>query len=79
MKKEDMKSYLIIILALIILVTIGCRKKKDEPIALTNAFVHTNGTDIIDANGNKIYLRGVAFGNEVWSVDSNHKCTSWVF
>lgn len=40
MKKEDMKSYLIITFALTILAKIGCRKKQDEPIASTNAFVH---------------------------------------
>lgn len=47
----------------------ACRKKdkEEEPTALQRTFVHTSGTDIIDASGNKLYLRGVAFGNEVWT------------
>jgi endoglucanase len=49
-----------------ILIT-ACRKKDAEPTAVQSAFIHTNGTDIIDASGNKVYLRGVAFGNEVWT------------
>lgn len=50
----------------------ACHKKHDEvqssiPQPIVSTHVHTNGTDILDANGNKIYLRGVAFGNEVWT------------
>jgi len=62
-----MRYYFIIAFAAIIIGTVSCHKKHDEPIGNTHRFIHTSGTDILDANGNKIYLRGVAFGNEVWT------------
>jgi endoglucanase len=51
-----------------ILSFLGCHKKHDasEPSGSSGS-LHTKGTDIVDANGNTVYLRGVAFGNEVWS------------
>ncbi|WP_018344879.1 glycoside hydrolase family 5 protein [Cytophaga aurantiaca] len=66
-KKQVMHSKLIVALAILLIGTMSCHKKHDEPTGNTHAFIHTSGTDILDANGNKIYLRGVAFGNEVWS------------
>ena len=41
----------------------------EEPIkdAPANPLVQLNGTDIVDANGNTLYLKGVAFGNQIWS------------
>jgi len=33
----------------------------------TNEYFHTSGTQILDPNGNPIYLQGVAFGNQVWN------------
>lgn len=56
----------------------SCKKKKDDDVSGSSngfSFLHTNGTDILDANGQKITLQGVAFGNEVWSnveVPANH-------
>lgn len=32
-----------------------------------NSLVSLNGTEILDAQGNPLFLQGVAFGNEVWS------------
>lgn len=54
---------------LLSVLTLSCRKKKDADVnqPIVSSYVHTHGTDILDANGNKIYLRGVAFGNEVWT------------
>jgi endoglucanase len=66
-KKHSMNLYFNIVTAVLLAGAVGCHKKHDEPTGNAHAFVHTNGTDIVDANGNKIYLRGVAFGNEVWS------------
>lgn len=56
---------------LLSILILACRKKKDEvdastPQPVASSHVHANGTDILDANGNKLYFRGVAFGNEVW-------------
>jgi len=71
MKKQHIKqlrSYrFIIAFVFVAIVAVSCHKKNDDPTGNTNGFIHTSGTDILDANGNKIYLRGVAFGNEVWS------------
>lgn len=61
-----MKYYFILAFAIGIAAS-SCHKKNDEPAGNPHPFIHTSGTDILDANGNKIYLRGVAFGNEVWS------------
>ena len=30
------------------------------------SFVRVNGRDLIDENGNAVYLRGISFGNDVW-------------
>jgi endoglucanase len=59
-------KYILVVCMCSILIT-ACRKKDVEPTATQSAFIHTNGTDIIDASGSKVYLRGVAFGNEVWT------------
>ncbi|HEY1406124.1 MAG TPA: glycoside hydrolase family 5 protein [Spirochaetota bacterium] len=32
-----------------------------------NPFIHASGRDLVDAKGKKIILRGIAFGNDVWS------------
>ena len=61
-----MRYCIIIAFAAVIIGTVSCHKKDNEPTGNSKSFIHTRGTDIIDANGNKIYLRGVAFGNEVW-------------
>ena len=31
------------------------------------AFLHTQGTEIVDGDGNPVFLKGVSFGNEVWA------------
>lgn len=48
----------------------GCRKNTNpvsNPSATGNAFLHVSGKNIVDEKGNQVWLRGVAFGNEVWS------------
>ena len=48
----------------------SCNKSDDTAIIPTESqsiFVHTNGTKIVDSNGNEIKLQGVAFGNEIWN------------
>lgn len=58
---------------LIIFLIASCHKDSnmtiDSPIEL-NKFIHTFGKEIIAANGTPIYLKGVAFGNNVWSNNS---------
>lgn len=67
---NDKSIFILFIFSTIVLVS--CHKKKnDEPFAGSSGHVHANGTDILDAAGNKIFLRGVAFGNEVWSNSPN--------
>jgi endoglucanase len=49
-------------------IAIACRKKHDdESTSIDSRQLHASGIDIIDGSGKKVYLRGVAFGNEVWS------------
>lgn len=48
----------------------NCKKNKSPdngggPTA--NSFVHATGKTIVDANNQEVQLKGVAFGNEVWS------------
>jgi endoglucanase len=63
-----MSLYKILSISLLLTIIFSCHKKEDEGAQpTTSTHVHTNGTDILDANGNKLYLRGVAFGNEVWT------------
>jgi endoglucanase len=66
-KHNSMKYFFIAAIAAVITGTISCKKKHDDPTGNAKAFIHASGTDIHDANGNRIYLRGVAFGNEVWT------------
>lgn len=62
-------------LGTVLLITIASflayRKKKGAPDPVstngsTNTMIHTSGTNIVDAGGNVVRLRGVCFGNEVW-------------
>ncbi len=53
---------------------ISCNNNSDENNGNTTiipdvktSFIHTSGNKIVDANNNPIQLKGVAFGNEVWS------------
>ncbi len=41
------------------------------PIENPNPFIQLSGTDLVDVDGNAIYLQGVAFGNEIWNNSSN--------
>jgi endoglucanase len=55
------------ILFLSIVLLFSCRKRNETPAVASSNFLHTSGTDILDANGNRVHFRGVAFGNEVWT------------
>lgn len=47
---------------------LSCKKNDTStPRGGNKDFIHTEGSLIKDGNGNTIILRGVAFGNEVWS------------
>ncbi len=56
---------------LLLFLCASCKKQvneevKDSPVA-TNDFMHAKGKLIVDGSGNPIDLKGIAFGNEVWS------------
>jgi endoglucanase len=56
-------------LLLLQLFIISCKKNGggDPPAVKGDTrFLHVNAADIVDSNGQKVFLRGVAFGNEVW-------------
>ena len=44
----------------------------DNPIVepVENPLIQLSGTDIVDANQNPIFLKGVAFGNQIWDNSS---------
>jgi endoglucanase len=50
---------------------VSCNKKEDgntQTNSQTNtSFIHTLGNKIVDSKNNPIQLKGIAFGNEVWS------------
>jgi endoglucanase len=55
----------------IIIAGLACRKNKstgtDTISPLSSTFLHRSGKQIVDGNNQPILLKGVAFGNEVWS------------
>lgn len=65
-----MKKSLII---LFVFVFISCKKEKIEQTPTQNippvntSLFRVSGKDIIDSTGKKVWLKGVAFGNEIWS------------
>ncbi len=63
--------YLLFIFTIII--STACKKGNKgpnptgPPVPVPATFLHTAAKKIIDSTGNQIMLRGIAFGNEVWS------------
>lgn len=49
------------------LVLISCRKNVGGIDAFQKTFLHQSGRNIVDSNNNIVYLRGITFGNQVWS------------
>ena len=61
-------KYFTIVLAVLLLT--DCKKSTEITIASQidlNSFAHTSGKDIIGTNGMPVYLKGVSFGNNVWT------------
>ncbi len=52
---------------LVLLAFAGCRKDHPDDGQSGPDFLKTSGTDIVDGKGQMVLLKGVAFGNEVWS------------
>ena len=63
--------YLLFIFAII--ANIACKKNNntpkpvDPPVLVPATFLHAASKTIVDRTGKQIMLRGIAFGNEVWS------------
>jgi endoglucanase len=61
----------IFLLFSIVFLLFSCKKNKKQdggnPTTNNNSFVHRSGKLIVDGNNQTIQLKGVAFGNEVWS------------
>ena len=62
-----MKLYISLILFVMFLAIAGCRKEKPDENKAEPDFLKTSGTTIVDGSGQNVLLKGVAFGNEVWS------------
>jgi endoglucanase len=59
------------ILLFIFTISFSCKKNKkqggDNTTVIANTFLHRSGKLIVDGNNQTVQLKGVAFGNEVWS------------
>jgi endoglucanase len=65
---KNLQLFLIAVLWGFTCVTTACKKSKKQISDNSNgAFLKTSGTKILDASGQPVRLRGIAFGNEVWS------------
>ncbi len=62
-----MKRYRLLLAILMMLVIAGCRKDNPDENTPGAGFLRASGTNIVDGNGQDVLLKGVAFGNEVWS------------
>lgn len=57
-------------------------EKEDTAISEENPFIHVQGNQVVDAEGSEYTIRGMAFGNEVWSnpslpSDKHHNVLSY--
>jgi endoglucanase len=46
---------------------LGCGATTTPPQGSDPAFLHAEGTAIVDADGHPIFLKGISLGNQVWS------------
>ncbi len=66
------------IISILLLCIISCNEDKNLPDCgipnNSDQFPNINGTQIIDGNGNPIWIKGVAFGNDIWdsSISATH-------
>lgn len=59
-----------IYILLLAIVLFSCKKKEETPVSNQGVYydwIKTSGSNITDKYGNPFLLKGVAFGNEVWS------------
>jgi endoglucanase len=59
------------ILSVVISISFSCKKNKktdgDNTMNTANSFLHRSGKLIVNGSNKTIQLKGIAFGNEVWS------------
>ena len=71
-----MKRHFILVTIALLVALIGCSDKKATPASILTpqpaqpapGFIKANGNTLVDADGKPLLLKGVAFGNEVWSM-----------
>lgn len=69
-------SMLLSILTILLLIPtayVYAAKKSDKSSEPSAGFVHADGKDIIGTDGEKLILKGIAFGNSVWNNSINYK------
>lgn len=59
----------IIAAALAALMLAGCNTSED--VKNTDGFIHVDNGKIVDGKGNEIWLKGIAFGNDVWTMPTS--------
>jgi len=62
-----MNKVLTIVFAAALLLTGACANEKEQPQTAAAGILSVEGEQIIDSTGKVMQLRGIAFGNEVWS------------
>jgi endoglucanase len=68
-----LKQPIYLLFIFVITLSIACKKNNNSPkpaeppVLVPATFLHTAAKTIVDSTGKQIVLRGIAFGNEVWS------------
>ncbi len=74
LRRFSLFSLIFAVLPLILSVCVSAAKKSDKSKDQPSGFVHADGKDIIGIDGEKLVIKGIAFGNSVWSnkINYNH-------
>lgn len=72
MKCFSLFSLIFAVLALIPAMCVSAAKKSDNSKVKSSGFVHADGKDIIGIDGEKLMIKGIAFGNSVWNNEINY-------
>jgi endoglucanase len=67
MKKRTSFAPLAVLCVLVIVFTLSCARHHNPVASGKPGILHRQGRTVIDGSGREVVLRGISFGNEVWS------------
>jgi aryl-phospho-beta-D-glucosidase BglC (GH1 family) len=67
MKKRTSLALLTVLCVLVIVFTLSCARHHNPVASGKAGILHRQGRTVIDGSGREVVLRGISFGNEVWS------------